>query len=80
MVEVCGVKYSEGISKKTGKPFKGFTVYFTKDGAAKGVKGFIADSTFLSSDILQGRVVNVGDKLRLDRDNRGYVEGVEFLP
>ena len=79
MVEVCGVRYGEGTSKKTGKPYKGFTVYYTEDGEAHGVKGFVADSCFLSSEILQGRMINVGDKLDIRYDKRGFVSSVEIL-
>ncbi len=79
MVEVCGVRYGEGTSKKTGKSYKGFTVYYTEDGAAQGVKGFVADSCFLSAEILQGRVINVGDKLDIRYDKRGFVSTVEIV-
>ena len=78
MVEVCGVKYMKGTSRKTGKPYEGHTVYFTEDGAAQQVKGFVADSVFLSSDVLQGRIPDVGDKLDIRYDRRGFVSSVDI--
>lgn len=78
MVEVCGVKYMEGVGKKSGKPYKGFQIYYTKPGERQGVTGFIAGDAFISCELLGGRVITVGDKLQLVRTENGYLEDVIF--
>ena len=47
MVEVVGSKYMEGVSKKSGKPYKAYLVYYTQDGACDGVDGMITGDAFI---------------------------------
>ncbi len=78
MVEVCGVKYMEGVGKQSGKPYKAYVVYYTEDGAAQGVDGFVAGDAFVNASLLKGRPVVVGDKLKFSYNKNGFLTSVEF--
>lgn len=79
MVEVCGVRYGKGTSKRSGNPYEGFFVHYTEDGTSQGVKGYVAENTFISSSVLAGRVIEVGDKLDIRYDRRGFITGVDIV-
>lgn len=78
MVEVCGVKYSEGIGKKSGKPYKAFIIHFTEDGKAQGFDGFVTGDAFIDVSLLDGKVIKVGDKLNLFYNKDGFLKEVDF--
>ncbi len=78
MVEVCGVKYKEGIGKKSGKPYKAYMICYTEDGKRQGYDGYVTGDAFVSTDLLSGRSIMVGDKLNLIYDKSGFLQEVEF--
>lgn len=79
MVEICGTKYVEGKSKRTGKFFQAYVVYFTEDGAPHGVNGFVTGDAFIALDLLQGVVPRVGDKVELLYNKYGFLSSVRFV-
>ncbi len=78
MVEVCGVKYLEGKSKRTGKDYEAYILFYTEDGKPQGVTGFVTGDVFVSVDILDGRVPSVGDRVTLFYDKRGFLTDIKF--
>lgn len=78
MVEVCGVKYKEGTGKKSGKPYKAYMICYTEDGERLGYDGYVTGDAFVSTDLLSGRSIKVGDKLNLFYDKSGFLQAVEF--
>lgn len=79
MVEICGVKYLEGISKKSGKPYTAYSVHFTESGENSGYEGFITGNAFIPLQVLNGRKPAVGDKVDILYDKNGFLQRVEFL-
>lgn len=78
MVEVCGVKFKEGIGKKSGKPYKGYFICYTEDGKLQGYDGYVTGDSFIPDDLVPGRPIMVGDKLNLVYDKSGFLRAVEF--
>lgn len=78
MVEVCGVKYVEGVGKKSQKEYKAYLIHYTEDGKSQGFQGFTTGDAFLSLEVLGGLVPHVGDKLNLFYDKNGFLKSVEF--
>ncbi|MBO5952636.1 MAG: hypothetical protein J6Q53_00700 [Oscillospiraceae bacterium] len=71
MYEVIGVRRTAGTSKKTGRPYSGYTVFYTYlDQEVIGVK---ADNEFLSDTILNGYIPKPGDHVDLIYDRNGFL-------
>ena len=79
MVEICGVKYVKGTSKKSGKPYEGYIIYFTEDGRPRGVEGYVTGDAFVSASLLLGVVPQVDDMVELFYDKRGFLSSVKFV-
>lgn len=79
MVEVCGVKYKEGVGKQSGKPYKAFIVHFTEDGRSQGFDGYVTGDAFIDISLLNGRVIKVGDRLELLYNKDGFLKSVNFV-
>ena len=77
MVEVVGTKRMEGTSKKSGKPYSGYMVWYLEQ--QDGVTGQAADSAFISDTMLGGIIPNVGQLLELRYNKNGYLTEVKFL-
>lgn len=78
MVEVCGMGYMEGTSKKSGKPYQGYMVHYTERVDRPGFSGFEADHCFIPSSALS-QPLKIGDKLELHYDRRGFLQKVEVV-
>lgn len=78
-VKVCGVKYMEGTGKKSGKPYKAYSVHYTMDGSSQGYAGYVTGEAFVAVDLVPGRAPVVGDRIDLGFDQRGFLQSVEFL-
>lgn len=72
MHEVIGFRRSEGVSKKTGKNFSGYIVFFALD--QRGVTGKACDQAFISDDL--DYVPSLGDKVQLIYNSRGFLTDV----
>lgn len=74
--EIIGVRRMEGTSRKTGKPYSGYLVFyqFVQDGTS----GVACDSAFVSDAVLVGRIPSVGQSLVLYYDRRGFIAGLEL--
>lgn len=79
MVEICGVKYLEGTSKRSGKPYCAYSVHFTESGERSGYEGFVTGNAFINLQLLNGRKPAVGDKVELFYDKNGFLQRVEFV-
>lgn len=79
MVEICGVKYVNGTSKNSGKPYEAYLIYYTEDGRPRGVDGYLTGDAFVSTSLLMGVVPQVGDKVELFYDKRGFLNSVKFV-
>ena len=79
MVEICGVKYMEGTSKKSGKPYQAYSVHYTEDGKPYGYQGYTTGDAFITLEILEGRIPQVGDRMNLFYNKNGFLQSVEFL-
>lgn len=78
MVEVCGVKYVEGTSKKSGKSYAAYIVHYTQEGASQGFQGYITGDAFIEVSLLGGKTPHVGDKMNLFYTRNGFLQAVEF--
>ena len=78
MVEVIGSKYVEGTSKKSGKPYTAYIVYYTQDGADQGVNGKICGDAFVDKRLLNGQIPMPGDQIDLLYDKNGFLNKVIF--
>lgn len=78
-VEICGVKYMEGTGRKSGKPYKAYSIHYTMDGKAQGYAGFVTGEAFVSVELLGGRIPVVGDRVRLGYDQRGFLQTIDFV-
>lgn len=78
MVEICGVKFVEGVSQKSGKPYKAYVIHYTEAGASFGYDGFITGDEFVDVSLLKGRKPSVGDRLEITYNKKGYLKSVEF--
>lgn len=78
MKEICGVKYTEGVAKKSNKPYQAYIVYYTEDGHPRGVDGFVTGEAFINVNLLMGVVPQVGDKFDIYYDARGFIAAVKF--
>lgn len=81
MAKIIGYQQMSGTSKKTGNPYSGFMVYYTEPMRVRS--GFFGggdscDSAFISDDLLQGIVPEVGADLDLRYDKRGYLREVNI--
>ena len=72
MYEVIGFRRSEGVSKKTGKNFGGYIVFFVFE--QRGVTGKASDQAFISDDLAYQPVL--GDKVQLVYNSRGFLTDV----
>lgn len=75
MYEVVGFRKSAGTSKKTGKEFSGYIVFFNL--LQTGVTGMATEHCFISDDL--GYVPTVGDRVRLNYNSRGFLMEVELV-
>lgn len=75
--EVIGVRRSEGTSKKTGKPYSGYIVFYTY--TQQGVQGVASDNTFIADQILNGYIPKVGDQIRLIYDRNGFLQDFDVV-
>ena len=71
MYEVIGVRKTEGTSKKTGKPFSGFIVFYQYD--QTGVTGKACDNVFVSADLLGGLIPAPGMHCELRYNRNGFL-------
>ena len=76
MVEVVRSKLVEGTSKKSGKPYKAYVVYYTEDDDS--VFGVITGDAFIDVSLLNGRVPMPGDKMELNYNKNGFLSKVAF--
>lgn len=74
--EVIGVRRSEGTSKKTGKPYSGYIVFYTYK--QQGVEGVAADNTFVSDQLID-TIPRPGDQIRLIYDRNGFLQEFEVV-
>ena len=79
MVEICGVKFMEGTSKKSGKPYKAYLIHYTEDGAGQGFDGFVTGDAFIDVSLLNGRKPSVGDRVELFYNKQGFLLHVQFV-
>lgn len=79
MVEICGVKYIEGTSKQSGKPYAAYIVMFTEDGAQQGFDGYVCGDAFVNVSLLNGRKPRPGDKVEFNYNKNGFLTSVEFV-
>ena len=75
--EVIGVRRSEGKSKKTGKPFSGYIVFYSYE--QQDVTGKACDNAFIPDQILCGYTPNVGDKIKLIYDRNGFLQDFDVV-
>lgn len=73
--EVVGFRRSVGTSKKTGKDFSGYIVFFNLE--QSGVTGVATEQTFISDEL--GYVPALHDHVRLLYNGRGFLMEVEIL-
>lgn len=78
MVEVCGVKYVEGTSKTSGKPYQAYIVHYTEEGASHGFQGFVTGDAFIATSLLNGYIPKVGDRLTLLYNKSGFLQSVQI--
>lgn len=74
--EIVGVKRMDGKSKRTGRPYAGFMIWYQEQ--REGVDGVACDSSFLSDALLDGRVPSPGDCIVLSYNRSGFLEYVSF--
>lgn len=74
-MEVVGFRRSEGTSKKTGKPFAGYIVFFNLQ--QQGVTGMATEQCFISDDL--NYVPALGDRVRLMYNSRGFLMEVDLV-
>lgn len=70
--EIIGVRRSAGTSKKTGKPYSGYIVFYTHN--QQDVEGVACDNTFITDTILNGYIPRVGDLIQLIYDRNGFLQ------
>lgn len=75
--EVIGVRRSAGTSKKTGKPYSGYIVFYTYRQA--DVTGVASDNAFVSDQLLEDYIPQVGDKIQLIYDRNGFLQAFELV-
>lgn len=75
--EVIGVRRAAGTSKKTGKDYAGYIVFYTYK--QSDVNGVASDNAFVSDQLLQGYVPQVGDKIQLIYDRNGFLQAFELV-
>lgn len=68
---VCGVRRTEGTSRKTNKPYAGYIVFYQFD--QQGVIGKACDQTFVSDELLAGLIPEVGMKMDLRYNKTGFL-------
>lgn len=76
MVEIVGIKRMEGTSKKSGKPYSGYMIWYIQEEA--GVTGKSADSAFVSDMILNGAIPEVGGFAELRYNKNGFLTEATF--
>lgn len=74
--EVIGVRRSEGTSKKTGKPYSGYIVFYTYN--QQGVDGVASDNTFVSDSLIDS-IPRPGDQIRLIYDRNGFLQEFDVV-
>lgn len=75
MVKLVGYKHLEGNSKKTGKPYNGYSLHFTIDDPYAGFDGVQVGNQFVSADRLNGTPY-LGGELVFNYDFRGFLNSV----
>ncbi len=78
MYEVIGFRHMNGTSKKTGKPYSGFMIWFSMPFRSEDGVGQETDSVFVDDTLLKGRVPAVGGIIDLRFNRRGFLESVEL--
>lgn len=73
--EVIGFRRSVGTSKKTGRDFSGYIVFFRF--TQEGVNGFATEQTFISDQL--DYVPSIGQHVRLLYNARGFLIEVEVI-
>lgn len=77
MVEIVGFKRMAGTSKKTGKPYSGYTVWYLEE--QRNVTGHVSDSTFIPDDLLCGSIPEIGQLVDLIYNKSGYLVDAKFI-
>jgi len=70
--QVIGVRRSAGTSKKTGKPYSGYIVFYTYK--QQDVTGVASDNAFVADQILNGYIPKPGDMIQLVYDRNGFLQ------
>ncbi len=73
VVKVMGKRYAKGVGKN-GRPFEGFFTSIAYD--QSGYEGKKCEERFLSCEVLQGLVPQVGDQLVVNVNFGGYIESI----
>lgn len=74
--EIIGVRRMEGKSRKTGKPYSGYLVYYQY--VQNGTEGVACDSAFLPDSLLNAYIPVIGQTVSLFYDRRGFLVNVEL--
>ena len=74
--DVIGVRRSSGTSRKTGKPYSGYIVFYTYK--QQDVEGVSADNVFVS-DVLISEAPHPGDQILLLYDRNGFLQEFEIV-
>lgn len=84
VVKVLGIEAKSGISKKSGKPYDGYFLYFAHE--KQGVTGMYAGDTFLQRDFAEPKLQACGGagklpgkSLNIDYDNRGFLVNLSVV-
>lgn len=69
--EIIGVRKSEGTSKKTGKAFSGYIIFYQGD--QKDVVGKACDNVFVSKELIGDQIPVPGMKVQLLYNRNGFL-------
>lgn len=75
-IDIVGKEHTEGVAKKTGKPYSLNIIYYTA--TKTGVNGKVAERAALSADDFGFETIQVGKPYNLEYDSRGFV--ADFYP
>lgn len=76
MSEIIGIRRMSGKSKKTGKDYAGYLVFYQY--FQENVDGVACESAFLSDQVLGARIPQLGQNLRIFYNKNGYATEVEL--
>ena len=75
--EIIGYRRCAGTSKKTGKSYSGYIVFFTY--CAQDVTGKSCDNAFISDELLQGYVPELGHRFQLFYNKSGFMTDFQLV-